>query len=40
MPENNGFPITDQDRQLIKNAEETISKGYKENWHSIGVGQC
>ena len=37
MPENTGFPITDQDRQLIKKAEETISKGYKENWHSIGA---
>lgn len=37
MPGLEELPITDEDRKLIKTAEETIRKGYKEDWHSIGA---
>ncbi len=37
MPEFKEFPLTDEDKKLIKAAEEAIKKGYKEDWHSIGA---
>ncbi len=37
MPELVELPITDEDLQLIETAKETIRKGYKEDWHSIGA---
>ena len=29
--------VTDDDRRLIEMAKMAISKGYRENWHSIGA---
>ena len=31
------FPVTPEDLKLVEIAKETIRKGYKEDWHSVGA---